>query len=102
MKDILPSMPKGEIVGNIAIAQITQTIKVVIDGNRLVMEHKLDDVRGYPRGDVKIGFHSANFSTRGAPITLGYPSAHRVMLFRKKEGINPFEMFQGKRGNKPI
>jgi hypothetical protein len=56
----------------------------------------------YPSGDVEIGFHSANFSTRGAPITLGYPSVHRVRLFRKKEGINPFEMFQGKRGNKPI
>jgi hypothetical protein len=38
MKDILPSMPKGEIVGNMAIAEITQTVKVVIDGNRLVME----------------------------------------------------------------
>jgi hypothetical protein len=39
MKDILPSMPKGEIVGNMAIAKMTQTVKVVIDGNRLVMEH---------------------------------------------------------------
>ena len=52
MKDILPSMPKGEIVGNMAIAEMTQTVKVVIDGNWLVMEHaqenwqkKLDDVR---------------------------------------------------------
>jgi hypothetical protein len=44
----------------------------------------------YPSGDVEIGFHSANFSTRGAPITLGYPNAHRVRLFRKKEGINSF------------
>ena len=50
MKDILPSMPKGEIVGNMAIAEMTQTVKVFIDGNRLVMEHakenwqkKLDD-----------------------------------------------------------
>ena len=43
MKDILPyilpSMPKGEIVGNMAIAEIMQTVKVVIDGNWLVMEH---------------------------------------------------------------
>jgi hypothetical protein len=39
MKDILPSMPKGEIVGNMAIAEMMQTVKVVIDDNRLVMEH---------------------------------------------------------------
>jgi hypothetical protein len=26
-------------VGNMAIAKMTQTVKVVIDGNRLVMEH---------------------------------------------------------------
>ena len=39
MKDILPSMPKGEIVGNMAIAEMTQMVKVVIDGNRLFMEH---------------------------------------------------------------
>ena len=39
MKDILPSMPKGEIVGNMDIAEMTQTVTVVIDGNRLVMEH---------------------------------------------------------------
>jgi hypothetical protein len=26
-------------VGNMAIAEMTQTVKVVIDGNRLVMEH---------------------------------------------------------------
>jgi hypothetical protein len=45
MKDILPSMPKGEIVGNMAIAEITQTVKVVIDDNQLVMEQELDDVR---------------------------------------------------------
>ena len=52
MKDIFPSMPKGEIVGNMAIAEMTQTVKVVIDGNWLVMEHakenwqkKLDDDR---------------------------------------------------------
>jgi hypothetical protein len=45
-------MPKGEIVGNMAIAEMTQNVKVVIDGNRLVMEHaqenwqkKLDDDR---------------------------------------------------------
>jgi hypothetical protein len=40
MKDILPSMPKGEIVGNMATAEMTQMIKVVIDGNRLFMENK--------------------------------------------------------------
>ena len=39
MKDILPSMPKGEIVGDMAIAEMTQMVKVVIDGNRLFMEH---------------------------------------------------------------
>ena len=39
MKDIFPSMPKGEIVGNMAIAEMTQKVKVVIDGNWLVMEH---------------------------------------------------------------
>ena len=33
MKDILPSMPKGEIVGNVATAKMTHMIKVVIDGN---------------------------------------------------------------------
>jgi hypothetical protein len=40
MKDILPSMPKGEIVGNMATAKLTQMIKVVIDGNRLFMENR--------------------------------------------------------------
>ena len=40
MKDILPSMPKGEIVGNMATAKMTQMIKVVIDGNRLCMENR--------------------------------------------------------------
>jgi hypothetical protein len=40
MKDILPSMPKGEIVGNMATTEMTQMIKVVIDGNRLFMQHK--------------------------------------------------------------
>jgi hypothetical protein len=52
MKDILPSMPKGEIVGNMDVAEMMQTVKVVIDGNLLVMEHaqenwqkKLDDDR---------------------------------------------------------
>jgi hypothetical protein len=40
MKDILPSMPKGEIVGNMATAEMTQMIKVVIDGNRLFMENR--------------------------------------------------------------
>jgi hypothetical protein len=60
MKDILPSMPKGEIVGDMAIAEMTQMVKVVIegeivgdmaiaemtqmvkvviDGNRLFLEH---------------------------------------------------------------
>ena len=39
MKDILPSMPKGEIVQNMATTEMTQVIKVVIDGNQLVMEH---------------------------------------------------------------
>ena len=39
MKDILPSMPKGEIVGNMAIAEMMQMVKFVIDGNQLVMEH---------------------------------------------------------------
>jgi hypothetical protein len=47
MKDILPyilpSMPKGEIVGNMAnmaTAKLTQMVKVVIDGNRLCMENR--------------------------------------------------------------
>ena len=40
MKDILPSMPKGEIVGDMAIAEMTQMVKVVIDGNRLFMENR--------------------------------------------------------------
>jgi hypothetical protein len=40
MKDILPSMPKGEIVGNMATTEMTQIIKVVIDGNRLCMENR--------------------------------------------------------------
>jgi hypothetical protein len=40
MKDILPSMPKGEIVGNMATTEMTQMIKVVIDGNRLFMENR--------------------------------------------------------------
>ena len=42
MKDILPSMPKGEIVGDMAIAEMTQMVKVVmvfIDGNQLFIEH---------------------------------------------------------------
>ena len=33
MKLILPSMPKGEIVGNMAVAEMMQVVKVVIDGN---------------------------------------------------------------------
>ena len=44
MKDILPSMPKGEIVGNMAIEKRMQNVKVVIDGNRL-WQKKLDDDR---------------------------------------------------------
>ena len=40
MKDILPSMPKGEIVGNMATTEMTQLIKVVIDGNRLCVENR--------------------------------------------------------------
>ena len=40
MKDILPSMPKGEIVGNMATTEMTQMIKVFIDGNRLFMENR--------------------------------------------------------------
>ena len=39
INDILPSMPKGEIVGNMAITEMVQNVKVVIDGNLLVMEH---------------------------------------------------------------
>ena len=35
MKDILPSMPKGEIVGKMAITKLMQNVKVVIDGNLL-------------------------------------------------------------------
>jgi hypothetical protein len=42
MKDILPSMPKGEIVGNMATTEMTQMIKVVIDGNRLFMENRTE------------------------------------------------------------
>jgi hypothetical protein len=37
-------MPKGEIVGNMAIAEKMQNVKVVIDGNRL-WQKKLDDDR---------------------------------------------------------
>ena len=33
-------MPKGEIVGNMATAEMMQMIKVVIDGNRLFMENR--------------------------------------------------------------
>ena len=40
--DIFPSMPKGEIVGNMAITEMMQNVKVVIDGNRL-WQKKLDD-----------------------------------------------------------
>jgi hypothetical protein len=42
MKDILPSTPKGEIVGNMAMAtaKLTQIVKVVIDGNRLCVENR--------------------------------------------------------------
>jgi energy-converting hydrogenase Eha subunit H len=42
MKDIyiLPSMPKGEIVGNMATTEMMQMIKVVIDGNRLLIENR--------------------------------------------------------------
>jgi hypothetical protein len=45
MKDILPSMPKGEIVGNMATTEMTQMIKaqiikVVIDGNRLFIKNR--------------------------------------------------------------
>jgi hypothetical protein len=41
-----------QVVGNMVVAEMTQTVKVVIDGNLLVMEHaqenwqkKLDDDR---------------------------------------------------------
>jgi hypothetical protein len=34
-------MPKGEIVGNMATAEMTHMIKVVIDGYRLFMENRL-------------------------------------------------------------
>ena len=44
MKDILPSMPKGEIVGNMAVAEMMQNVKVVIDGNQL-WQRNLDDDR---------------------------------------------------------
>jgi hypothetical protein len=44
MKDILPyifpSMPKGEIVGNMATTKLTQMVKVVINGNRLCVENR--------------------------------------------------------------
>ena len=40
MKDILPSMSKGEIVGIMATAEMMQMIKVVIDGNRLFMKNR--------------------------------------------------------------
>jgi hypothetical protein len=42
MKEILPSTPKGEIVGNMAMAKakLTQIVKVVIDGNRLCVENR--------------------------------------------------------------
>ena len=39
MTYILPSMPKGEIVGNMATTEMMQMIKVVIDGNLLLIEH---------------------------------------------------------------
>ena len=42
INDILPSMPKGEIVGKMAITELMQNVKVVIDGNRL-WQKKLDD-----------------------------------------------------------
>ena len=35
-------MPKGEIVGNMAITEMMQNVKVFIDGNRL-WQKKLDD-----------------------------------------------------------
>ena len=35
MKDILPSMPKGEIIGKMAVAELMLSVKVVIDGNLL-------------------------------------------------------------------
>ena len=44
MKTVLPSMPKGEIVGNMAIAEMKQNVKVVIDEN-LLWQKKLDDDR---------------------------------------------------------
>ena len=43
MKDILPSMPKGEIVGNMAVAEMMQSVKVVIDGNLLWQKKLYDD-----------------------------------------------------------
>ncbi len=44
MKDIFPSMPKGEIVGNMAVAEMMQSVKVFIYGNQL-WQRKLDDDR---------------------------------------------------------
>ena len=59
--DILPSMPKGEIVGNMEIAEMLHNVKVVIDGNQL-WQKKLDDdsarssgVMLVSRPDTKIG-----------------------------------------------
>jgi len=43
MKDILPSMPKGEIVGNMVVAELMQSVKVVIDGNLLWQRKPNDD-----------------------------------------------------------
>ena len=48
MIDILPSMPKGEIVGNMAVTKMMQSLKVVIDGNQL-WQRKLDDDRAASR-----------------------------------------------------
>ena len=44
MKDILPSMPNGEIVGKMAVEELMLSVKVVNDGN-LLWQRKLDDDR---------------------------------------------------------
>ena len=51
--DILPSMPKGEIVGKMAITKLMQNVKVVIDGN-LLWQKKLDDDRATSSGVMMV------------------------------------------------
>jgi hypothetical protein len=77
-------LSKGEIVGTMAIAEMTQIVKVVIDGNRLVMEHaqenwqkKLDDDRAISKWGCGDWVPLSELLYKRRPFALGYSKKKR-------------------------